>query len=794
MYFTKQTDYFKSEYYYFFFFSFSGCYTLTEIVKELVLMNKANQQASVKAVDEICVTCGGPHPYYECLATDSNTFNAYAATGTYNQGGTDYRHQGDPNYRASNQMGPPGFPPPNVQNIQNYNRYNQNQGRGQNFNQGNNNYQALNFQAPNDQAQVGPSNELTNYMKKLDECLALADLGASINLMPLSVWKKLSLPELTPTHMTLELANRSVAISNGVAEDVFVKVGKFYFLADFVVVDYDVDPRVPLILGRPFLRTARALIDVHGKELTLRVNDEAITFKVGHTSRYSRNYYDEMVYQVNAIDGDIRLLEKLLNDDPSFPHPPKELNFEELKTIKYSIDDPPELELKDLPSHLEYAFLEGTDKLPVITSKELKDEEKASLLKSWDPVHCVPKKGGMTVVENADNELIPTRHVLKVHDGHFPRHDRGNNGGLYGRFLGLRGLFLILPLLFRQNAETVDRAKVNVIAKLPHPTSVKGVQSFLGHVGFYRRFIQDFSKIARPMTHLLEKETSFIFSKECIEAFNILKKKLTKAPILVAPDWDLPFEIICDASDYAVDAVLGQRKTKHFQPIHYASKTMTNAQAHYTTMEKELLAVVYAFEKFRPYLVLSTIVYMDHSALKYLLAKQDGAENLAADHLSRLENPHQGDLKKKEINETFPLETLRMITFHGDSSTPWFADIANYHAGIFVVKGMLSQQKKKFFKNVKHYFWDDRYLFKICADQVIRRGVHGQEVVDILRACHNGPTRGHHGANYTAKKVFDSGFCWLTIYRDAHDMVKSCDSCQCQGKISQKDEMTQNAI
>ncbi|GJY97951.1 hypothetical protein Tco_0514861 [Tanacetum coccineum] len=153
---------------------------LTEMVKELVLMNKANQQASVKAVDEICVTCGGPHPYYECLATDSNTFNAYAATGTYNQGGPGYRPQGDPNYRASNQMGPPGFPPSNVQNNQNYNRYNQNQGnyqapnnqgRGQNFNQGNNNYQAPNFQAPNYQAQVGPSNELTNYMKSNEATL-----------------------------------------------------------------------------------------------------------------------------------------------------------------------------------------------------------------------------------------------------------------------------------------------------------------------------------------------------------------------------------------------------------------------------------------------------------------------------------------------------------------------------------------------------------------------------------------------------------------------------------------------
>ncbi|GKF92764.1 reverse transcriptase domain-containing protein [Tanacetum coccineum] len=151
----------------------------------------------------------------------------------------------------------------------------------------------------------------------------------------------------------------------------------------------------------------------------------------------------------------------------------------------------------------------------------------------------------------------------------------------------------------------VDRDKVGVIAKLPRPTSVKGVRSFLGHIGFYRRFIQDFSKIARSMTRLLEKDTPFIFSKVCIEAFNILKKKLIEALILVAPDWDLPFEIMCDASDYAVGAVLGQRKTKHFQPIHYASKTMTDAQAHYNTTEKELLAVVYAFEKFWPYLVLS---------------------------------------------------------------------------------------------------------------------------------------------------------------------------------------------
>ncbi|GJS36047.1 reverse transcriptase domain-containing protein [Tanacetum coccineum] len=234
------------------------------------------------------------------------------------------------------------------------------------------------------------------------------------------------------------------------------------------------------------------------------------------------------------------------------------------------------------------------------------------------------------------------------------------------------------------------------------------------------------------MTHLLEKETPFFFSKECIESFNTLKRKLTEALILIAPDWDLPFELMCDASDFAIGAVLGQRKNKHFQPIHYASKTITEAQAHYTTTEKELLAVVYAFEKFRSYLVLSkSIVYTDHSAIKYLFAKKDakarlmrwilllqefdveirdkkGAENLAADHLSRLENPHQNEFENKEITETFPLETLGSVALR-DDNTPWFADFANYHAGNFIVKGMSSQQKNKFFKDVKHYFWDDPF-------------------------------------------------------------------------------------
>nr|GEV22996.1 hypothetical protein [Tanacetum cinerariifolium] len=156
------------------------------------------------------------------------------------------------------------------------------------------------------------------------------------------------------------------------------------------------------------------------------------------------------------------------------------------------------------------------------------------------------------------------------------------------------------------------------------------------------------------MTHLLEKETPFVFSKDCIDAFETLKKKLTKALILVVPDWNLPFELMCDASDFAIGTVLGQHKMKHFQPIHYASKTMTEAQIHYTKTEKEMLVVVYAFEKFQPYLVLSkSIVYTDHSALKYLLSKQD-----AKLRLLRLENPHKDVLENKDINENFPLETL----------------------------------------------------------------------------------------------------------------------------------------
>nr|GEX69850.1 reverse transcriptase domain-containing protein [Tanacetum cinerariifolium] len=692
---------------------------------------------------------------------------------------------------------------------------------------------------------------------RMDECLVLTDLGASINLMPLSVWEALSLLELTLTCMTLKLADRSVSKPIGIAKDVSFKVGVFHFPADFVVVDFEPDPRVPSIIGRCFLKTDRALIDVHKGELTLRIENEAIICNLDQTVSDNPTPYDDPIVsttsptltpygdsdfllfeeadaflgleddpnspKINPFyhdpEGDILLLEAILNNEPLPPLPnheqympsfKKELKVCEAKTVKSFVDEPPEVELKDLPPHLEYAFLKDDNKLPVIIAKELGDEEKSALIKvlkshkraiAWklsdiqeveklldagliypisnspwvSPVHCVPKNGGFTVVENEGNELIPNRLVTgwrvcidyqKLNEAtckdHFPlpfmdqmlERLAGNEfycflDGFsryfqipidprdqekttftcpYGTFAYRRmpfglcnapGTFqrcmldifhdmvektmevfmddfsvfwnsfknclscldkmlqrcedtnlslnwekshfmvkegIVLGHKISKNGIEVDGAKVDVIAKLPHRTTVKGVQSFLGHTAFQR-----------------------------------LKKKLMEAPILIAPNWDLPFELMCDASDFAI-----------------------------------------------------------------------GAENLAADHLSRLENPYKNVLDPNGINETFPLETLSMVTFRGDSSTSWFADFANYHACNFIVKGMTSQQKNKFFKDVKHYFWDNPFLFKICADQAIRWCVQGKETLDILVACHNGPMGGHHGANLTAKKIFDDA-CHLPI-------------------------------
>jgi hypothetical protein len=183
---------------------------------------------------------------------------------------------------------------------------------------------------------------------------------------------------------------------------------------------------------------------------------------------------------------------------------------------------------------------------------------------------------------------------------------------------------IVLGHLVSERGIEVDKSKIEVIERLPPPINVKGIRSFLGHAGFYRRFIKDFSHIARPLTNLLAKDVPFVFDEACLRSFEFLKKALISAPIIQPPDWSLPFEIMCNASDYAVGAVLGQTKDKKHHAIAYASKTLTGPQLNYATTEKELLAVVFAIDKFRSYLVgAKVIVYSDHAALMYLLTKKD---------------------------------------------------------------------------------------------------------------------------------------------------------------------------
>nr|GEZ21705.1 reverse transcriptase domain-containing protein [Tanacetum cinerariifolium] len=669
--------------------------------------------------------------------------------------------------------------------------------------------------------------------KKFDNCLALADLGASINLMPLSIWKKLKLPMLNDIKMALELADRTISKPTGVAENVFVKVGKFYFPADFVVLDFIADPCVPLILGRPFLSTAHALIDVYEGKIIIRHDDQSLTLKCGDMPSISYNNFQSL-NKVDLIDATCEeYSQEVLGfsdvaNEVSTPHfepiisnssptltPFNEILKSQKKAIASKLTDirgiDPEffshkILLKDNYSPKVQSQRRVNPKIHDVIKKEFEKLLDTGLIypisdSPWvSPVHYVPKKGGMTVIKNDENKLVPTRLVTrwrvcidyrKLNEGtrkeHFPLPfmdqmlERLARNEYYCFLNGFSGYFQIpidpkdqekttftcpygtlaykrmsfrlctAPgtlqrcmmaishdlieqtmevfmddfLVFRNSFSTcltnlermlkrcedtkpalnwekshfmvkegivlihkiskkgteVDKAKIKVISKLPHPTTVKGIRSFLLHAGFYRRFIK---------------------------AFRTLKEKLTEAPILIAPNWDQPFELMCDASDFAVGAVLGQRVEKHFRPIHFASKTMTQAEMNYTTTEKEMLAVVYAFEKFQ---------------FDFKVIDTKEAENYAADHLSRLENPYENVFDPKEINETFPLESLNKIA-HQDPSTSWFADFANYHARKFIIK-----------------------------DQIIRRCVAGQEAVDIFKACHSRPTGGHYGANYTAKKL-----------------------------------------
>nr|GEU44063.1 reverse transcriptase domain-containing protein [Tanacetum cinerariifolium] len=567
------------------------------------------------------------------------------------------------------------------------------------------------------------------------ECLVLADLDASINLMPFLCGKDFFLLDLTPTCMTLELPDRLISRPVGVAEDVYVKVGSFHFPTDFVVVDFDADPRVPLILGRSFLKTRRALIDVFKGELTLRVGKEAITFNLDQTLRYLANYSDMTAKRIDIIDmaceeyyqevlgfsdtissgnptpyydpivsatsltltpfgnsdflfeevdaflavedeptssefhqsyldpkDDILLLEAFLNNDASLPpldqrnylpEVRKELKIYEANSDKSLVDEPPMVELKDLPPHIEYALLEGDDKLPVIITKDLSVEEKIALItvlkshkrsiawklsaiKGINPEFCTHK---ILMEENFEPAVQHQRRVNpKIYDVIkqeviklleagliYPISDspwmlERLAGNQYYCFLDGFSSYFQIPIDPKDQEKTTFTCPYGTFAYrcMPFglcnaPGTFQRCMMAIFHEMIEKTievFIDDFSVFGNSfqscLSHLermlkrcedtnlcLNWENShFMVKEECVDACRTLKTKLTEAPILIAPNWDMPFELMCDASDFAIGAVLGQRQDKHFRPIHYASKTMTEAESNYTTTEKEMLAVV----------------------------------------------------------------------------------------------------------------------------------------------------------------------------------------------------------
>ena len=359
----------------------------------------------------------------------------------------------------------------------------------------------------------------------------------------------------------------------------------------------------------------------------------------------------------------------------------------------------------------------------------------------------------------------------------------------------------------------VDQAKFSIIRNLMPPTTVKGIRSFLGHAGFYRRFIRDFSKIARPLCRLMEKDTEFYFDESCKKAFEEIKSRLVEAPIMVKPYWNREFEIMCDASDFVMGAVLGQKDEKVFKAIYYASKTFNEAQKKYSTTEKEMLTIVFACKKFRPYILGShDVIHTDHAAIKYLMAKKEakprlirwvqllqefdleikdkkGSDNVIADHLSRVEKAIIQE-EIREIAENFPDEQLFQLSVQ----SPWYADIVNFLACGIMPPEFSYQQRKKLRTDSRYYIWDDPLLFKREADLIIRRCVPEGEKSKILQECHASPYGGHFAGDKTTHKILQSGFYWPTIFKDCFEWVKLCDQCQRMGNISKRPEIPLQGI
>nr|GEU42275.1 reverse transcriptase domain-containing protein [Tanacetum cinerariifolium] len=583
---------------------------------------------------------------------------------------------------------------------------------------------------------------------RIDVCHALADLGASINLMSLSIWKKLLLPELTPTRMTLELADRSITRPKGVAEDVFIKVGKFYFPTDFVVVDFEANPRVTLILGISFLRTGRALIDVYCEEITLRVNDESVTFNLNQTMRYSSTYDDNSVNRIDVID---IACEEFVQDVLDFQYNSKSSN--------------PTL----VPN-------------PSFSEETKSDFCKELIVKTSSPTLTPFGESDFFLEEIKDflnDESIPTIIENSFYD---PEGDI-----LYLEKLLNDDPFQLPSMDLKQAEET----KAKSLIEEPHELELKELPSHLEYA-----FLEESDKLLV----IIAKDLKEVEKEALIKVLKSHKRTIAwKISDIKGIDPRFCTHKILMEEDYK-PAVQSQRRVN--PKIHDVIKKevikLLDARMIYPISDSPWLPVGVCID----YRKLNDATRKDHFPLPFM---DQMLERLAENEFYFFLDGFLGYFQipidpqdQEKTTFTCPYGTFAyrrmpfglcdapdmfqrcMIAIFHDmiekTMKVFMDDFSIFGDGNFIKKGLTSQQKKKFFKDIKHYFWDDPYLFRICADQIIRCCVHGQEAIDILKACHEGPTGGHHGANLTAKKVFDAGFFWPTIYRDAHDMIKSCDT------------------
>nr|XP_027088737.1 uncharacterized protein LOC113710089 [Coffea arabica] len=552
---------------------------------------------------------------------------------------------------------------------------------------------------------------------------ALCDFGISVSLIPLTVARQLGLKELKRTKIFLQLADRSIRHPMGILENVLIKVQKFIISVDFVVLDMEEDVNVPIILGRPFLATAGTIIDVKREMSQVNLDDDSLELCLNGVG-LQKEQVEEMTEFLQAqVPYKRRNVYEELGLSKGLPPP--------------SCEQAPQFEFKPLPKHLKYAFFGEKETLPVIVNAALDEEQLDKLLRvlrrhlkaiGWtisdikgiSPTICMHR----ILLEENSKPVVETQRKLKPNMKEVVRVE----------------ILKWLDAGHKISSEgiEVDQTKIEAIERMPPPINVKaGIRSFLGHLGLYQRVIKDFSKIAKPLCELLAKDVPFHFNDECLLAFNRMKKELVSAPIIASLDWSLPFELMCDASDFSVGAVLGQKHDKRLHVIYYASKILNESQVNYATTEKELLAVIFALDKFRSYLVGSkVIIYTDHAALKYLLNKKDAKsrlirwilllqefdleiknkkayENLVADHLSRLENMPQED--HSSIKEKFSDEILMAIY-----KSPWYADLVNFVVSGVIPSDLNSHQRKKFLNDTKHYFWEEPFFYKHGADGVIR--------------------------------------------------------------------------